>query len=126
MPASNMDPKGRKYETIWNAEDPDQEEFLSDTDVEASHHENEKQWHCEGGHADKWSRPRGVLVTIKTHRWMIDTFLLLVITGLLVLLLFRPAQLATRQVGGDFTASSHEREHFQAGFIMLLVVAQRH
>lgn len=106
-----MDQKARKYETIWNAEDPDQEEFLSDTDVEASHHENEKQWHRQEGHANKWSQPRGVLVTIKTHRWMIDTFFLSIITGLLILLLLRPTQLNTRQVGGDFTASSHECEH---------------
>lgn len=100
----------KEYETIWSAEDPDQEEFLSETDVEVNH---EKQWRSEEGRGNKWDQQRGVLFTIKTHRWIIDTCFLALITGLLILLLLKPTNTpttATRQVGGDFTVSNHECE----------------
>lgn len=104
-----MDRKDGRYETIWNAEDGDHEEFLSETDVEQSV-SHEKQWHSEEGRRSKWDQqPRGILFTIKKHRWIIDTSFMAIITGLLVLLLLRsPNAGSTRQVGGDFTVSNHE------------------
>lgn len=102
-----MDKKASQYDTIWNAEDPDQEEFLSETDVDVSH---EEQWHGEEGHPKKWDQPRGFLHTVKKYRWAIDTSFLAVITGLLILLVLKPTQPNTRQVGSDFTASGHPCE----------------
>lgn len=99
-----MDPQPSKYQTIWSADDPDQEEFLSETDVDVS---NEKAWNPEDGRG-RWNQPRGILYTLKTHRWLIDTSLLLVITVLLVLLLLRPPQPEIRQVGSDFTGSGNQ------------------
>lgn len=106
-----MDRKDGRYETIWNAEDGDHEEFLSETDVEQSV-SHEKQWHSEEGRRSKWDQqPRGILYTIKKHRWIIDTSFMAIITGLLVLLLLRsPNAGSTRQIGGDFTVSNHECE----------------
>lgn len=103
-----MDQKASQYETIWNAEDGDHE-FLSETDVDES---QEKQWRCEEGSTNKWARPRGILSTLRTYRWMIDTSLLVVITGLLLVLVLRgPKQSETRQVGGDITAPNRQSEH---------------
>lgn len=98
-----MDPKPSKYETIWNAEDPDQEEFLSETDVDVS---NEKTWHAEQGRS-KWKQPRGIVYKIKKLQWIINTSSLVVIIILLVFLLLREPGLAdSRQVGSDFTGSN--------------------
>lgn len=101
-------PKSSKYETIWSAEDPDQEEFLSETDVDVS---NEKTWHGEEGR-NKWKQPpRGIIYKIKRHRWVIDTSMLVVIVILLVLLLLREPRLPElRQVGSDFTGPSQPSE----------------
>lgn len=100
-----MDAKSSKYETIWTADDRDQDEFLSETDVDIS---NEKTWHAEEDR--RWEKqPRGIIHTIKRHRWLIDTSLLVVIVVLLGLLLLRaPSQPDPRQVGSDFTGSKQQ------------------
>lgn len=97
--------KSKQYDTVWSADDPDQEEFLSETDVEEGH---EKQWH-----SDEPTRRRGKAqqswATLKAHRGLIDTSLLLVIIVLLSFLLFRqPQQLEKRQIGGDYTGAGPE------------------
>lgn len=103
-----MDPTKSRYETIWNAEDADREEFLSETDVESGH---EQPWRCKEVPGEKWEEPRGRLATIKAYAWMINTSLLLVIVGLLAVLLWREPR-HPRQVGTDFTASHrHHCEH---------------
>lgn len=110
-----MDRNASKYETIWSAEDGEREEILSETDVDSTHLEHEKQhWQNEEGlhHARRWrsNKPPGIIATIKAWRWVIDTSLLLVITGLLVVLLLRErvhlqAGSGGPQVGSDFTGS---------------------
>lgn len=100
-----MEPKATQYETIWNAEDPDREEFLSETDVESGH---EKQWRSDEIPARKWEEPRGMLSTIKAYSWIINTFLLVLIVGLLTLLLLREPH--RKQIGSDFTGSHRECE----------------
>lgn len=105
-----MDAKSSKYETIWSAEDPDQEEFLSETDVDVS---NEKTWHSGEGRNKPWKQqPRGIIHTIKKHRWLIDISLLAVIVVLLVILLLREpvTPQPPRQVGSDFTGSKQQSE----------------
>lgn len=98
-----MDPKATQYETIWNAEDPDREEFLSETDVESGH---EKQWHSDEVNARKWEEPRGVLSKIKAYSWIVNTSLLVLIVGLLSILLLREPQ--RQQIGSDFSGSHRQ------------------
>lgn len=104
-----MNNKSKQYDTVWTADDPDQEEFLSETDVEEG---LEKQWHTD----EKPTRRRGKAhqswARIKAHRGLIDTSLLLVIIVLLSLLLLRrPQQLERRQIGGDYTGAGPECQY---------------
>lgn len=101
-----MEPKATQYETIWNAEDADREEFLSETDVESGH---EKQWHSDEVNTRKWEESRGMLSKIKAYSWIINTSLLLFIIGLLTLLLLREPQ--RQQIGSDFSGSHRQCEH---------------
>ena len=115
----NNKPNLNQYDTVWSADDPDQEEFLSGTDVEEGH---EKQWHSD----EKPTRRRGKAqqpwaAALRANRGLIDTSLLLVIIALLSLLLLRqPRQPEGRQIGGDYTGagpecqSSPERMHTHA------------
>lgn len=102
-----MEPKASQYETIWNAEDPDREEFLSETDVESGH---EKQWHSDEVSPRKWEEPRarGILSRLKSYSWIINTFLLVVVIGLLSILLLREPQ--RQQIGSDFSGSHRQCE----------------
>lgn len=112
-----MDKPGTHYDTIWTADDPERDEFLSETEVDErslSSQEKHQHWH------DSPSYHHRILAFVRRHRWIIDTSLLLLITVLLIVLLVRQSILAarldgqgaagTRQVGGDFSASNHEGE----------------
>jgi hypothetical protein len=99
-----MNNKTKQYDTVWSADDPDQEEFLSETDVEEGH---EKQWHSDarptrrrgGAQMPTWS-------TLRAYKGLMDTALLLVVIAMLsMLLLRRPQQLEGRQIGGDYTGA---------------------
>lgn len=106
-----------RYDTIWTADDPERDEFLSETEVDErslSSQEKHHQWRAST------SCHHRILASVRRHRWIIDTSLLLLITGLLIVLLVRQSILAarldgqgvagTRQVGGDFSASNHPGE----------------
>lgn len=101
-----MNNKSKQYDTVWSADDPDQEEFLSETDVEEGH---EKQWHSDEKPTRRRGKAQQSWATLKAHRGLIDTSLLLVIIVLLSFLLFRqPQQLEKRQIGGDYTGAGPE------------------
>lgn len=101
-----MNNKSKQYDTVWSADDPDQEEFLSETDVEEGH---EKQWHSDEKPTRRRGKAQQSWATLKAHRGLIDTSLLLVIIVLLSLLLLRrPPQLEKRQIGGDYTGAGPE------------------
>ena len=101
-----MNNKAKQYDTVWSADDPDQEEFLSETDVEEGH---EKQWHSDEKPTRRRGKTQKSWSTLRTHRGLIDTSLLLVIIALLsVLLLRQPKQPDGRQIGGDYTGQGPE------------------
>lgn len=101
-----MNNKSKQYDTVWSADDPDQEEFLSETDVEEG---QEKQWHTDEKPTRRRGKAQQSWATLKAHRGLIDTSLLLVIIVLLSLLLLRrPQQLERRQIGGDYTGEGPE------------------
>lgn len=102
-----MNNKTRQYDTVWSADDADQEEFLSETDVEEGH---EKQWHSDegptrrrgGAQTSAWSR-------LRAYKGLVDTALLLVVIAMLgLVLLRRPQQLEGRQIGGDYMGAGPE------------------
>ncbi|KAL1890120.1 hypothetical protein Sste5346_008412 [Sporothrix stenoceras] len=81
----------------------------SDTEVDdALISDDEKQWETialERGLSRRPSRVSRVVGTVRRHRWMIDTGLLVVILGLVVLLQLEIRQRPSKwQVGGDFMA----------------------
>lgn len=101
-----MSNKAKQYDTVWSSDDPDQEEFLSETDVEEGH---ETQWHSSEKPTRRRAKLHQSLANLRAHRWLIDTSLLLVIIGLLSLLLLRrPQQSEWRQIGGDYTGAGPE------------------
>lgn len=102
-----MNSKTKQYDTVWSADDPDQEEFLSETDVEEGH---EKQWQSDEKPSRRWGRTqKSTRSTLGAYGWLIDKALLLVVIVLLVLLLLRrPQQLEGRQIGGDYTGAGPE------------------
>lgn len=137
-----MNHNGSKYETIWSAEDGgndgERDEILSETDVDSTHlpekpweqqqhrdHDDEEEGGGGGGHGwrrsnkTRLSRRRGdrsrLLATLQAWRGAIDTGLLLVIAGLLVVVLLRERPVggaqggngagAFPQIGSDFTGS---------------------
>lgn len=101
-----MNNKSPQYDTVWSADHPDQEELLSETDVEEGH---EKQWHSDEKPTRRRGKARQSWATLKAHRGLIDTSLLLVIIGLLSLLLLRrPQQPETIQIGGDYMGAGPE------------------
>lgn len=80
----------------------------SDTEVDdALISDDEKQWETialERGLARRPSVIAKIVGAARRHRWMIDTGLLVVILGLVVLLQLEVRQRPTRwQVGGDYT-----------------------
>ncbi|KAL2288484.1 hypothetical protein FJTKL_03861 [Diaporthe vaccinii] len=101
-----MNNKSKQYDTVWSADDPDQEEFLSETDVEEGH---EKQWHSDEKPTRRRGKAQQSWATLKAHRGLIDTSLLLVIIVLLSFLLFRrPQPLEKTQIGGDYMGAGPE------------------
>lgn len=101
-----MNNSAKQYDTVWSADDPDQEEFLSETDVEEGH---EKQWHSDENSARRRGKTQRPWATLRAHKGLIDTSLLLVILALLSLLLLRrPQQPGGRQIGGDYTGAGPE------------------
>lgn len=119
----NMNKKSKQYDTVWSADDPDQEEFLSETDVEEGH---EQQWHSTEKAARRQGRTQQSLATLKAHRWLIDTSLLLVIIGLLSLLLLRrPQQSEWRQIGGDYTGQGPECQFLLSACMYMTLTRRR-
>lgn len=101
-----MNNKSQQYDTVWSADHPDQEELLSETDVEEGH---EKQWHSDEKPTRRRGKARQSWATLKAHRGLIDTSLLLVIIALLSLLLLRRPQQPERiQIGGDYMGAGPE------------------
>ncbi len=100
-----MDSNKQAYENVALHDDSD--DALSGTEVDESLMEDEKSWH-----PTRRSRRRTCLQLFKSYRWMIDTFLLLVIIGLLLLLRQEWAShdrsdypRSSYQLGGDFTGA---------------------
>lgn len=102
-----MNNKTKQYDTVWSADDPDQEEFLSETDVEEGH---EKQWHSdERPTGRRGGAQRSVWSTLRAHKGLVDKALLLVVIAMLgLLLLRRPQQSGGRQIGGDYMGAGPE------------------
>ncbi|KAG8168746.1 hypothetical protein KVR01_001495 [Diaporthe batatas] len=102
-----MNNKTKQYDTVWSADDPDQEEFLSETDVEEGH---EKEWQSDERPARRRAgAPMPVWSTLRTYKGLVDTALLLVAIAMLgLLLLRRPQQLERRQIGGDYMGAGPE------------------
>ena len=102
-----MESKPPTYGDISLAED--QEELLSSTEVDDSLAGDDKDWHRRDVEtARRPSRRRALLARFRRHKWLLDTGLLLAITGLLLVLVWdrRTARAASWQVGGDFTGAS--------------------
>jgi hypothetical protein len=64
----------------------DQEELLSSTEVDESLMGDEKQWYSPELETGKRSKTNTFTIAFRSYRWLIDTFLVLVIIGLLLLL----------------------------------------
>lgn len=107
FPPFEMNNKTKQYDTVWSADDPDQEEFLSETDVEEGH---EKQWHSdERPTGRRGGAQRSVWSTLRANKGLVDTALLLVVIAMLgLLLLRRPQQSGGRQIGGDYMGAGPE------------------
>jgi hypothetical protein len=85
----------------------DQQELLSSTEVDESLMGDKKQWRSPEFETVKWSKMNTFMVAFRSYRLLIDTFLLLVIIGLLLLLRgqWKKSPSSSRQVGGDFTGA---------------------
>ncbi|TPX11708.1 uncharacterized protein E0L32_007687 [Thyridium curvatum] len=98
-----MDQKHSPYETVPITDDRDHEESLSMTEVDESLMGDEKPWAQQGGRRSR--ETKSWLAAFRSHRWLIDTSLLVVIL-VLVLLLHRERRkdpsTTPQQVGGDF------------------------
>src|SRR3569833_1506879 len=115
-----MEPQQRTYETVPIIDEAD--ESLSNTEVDESLMGDDKHWDArrDNSRARK-SRAGRIISTVRSYRWLIDTALLVVIIGLLLLLRSEqhskyPAPCST-QVGGDFSGKDQEcacnRAHFK-------------
>lgn len=102
-----MDVGKAVYENV--AITDDHEESLSSTEVEESLMGDEKQWHSSNMAARRRSRRSKFISAFKTVKFFIDTFLLLVVIGLLLLLREQRNEMtepgASWQVGGDYTGA---------------------
>ncbi len=105
QPAVHSDPAMDSkpvYETVALGED--HEEDLSSTEVDESLMGDEKGWNSQ-----RRSKRRTCVEVVKSYRWMLDTFLLLIIIGLLLLLRRDWADhgfpKSSSQLGGDFTGA---------------------
>ncbi|PSR75224.1 hypothetical protein BD289DRAFT_487198, partial [Coniella lustricola] len=107
------------YDTIWTADDPERDEFLSETEVDESLSSEKNHDGRDWASSTPTARHHGMLALARRHRGIIDTSLLLLITLLLAVLLVRQSVLAAtlegagaggtrQQVGGDFSASNRE------------------
>lgn len=98
-----MDQKHSPYETVPITDDRDHDESLSMTEVDESLMGDEKPWAQQGGRRSR--ETKSWLAAFRSHRWLIDTSLLVVIL-VLVLLLHRERRkdpsTTPQQVGGDF------------------------
>ncbi|KAH8881481.1 hypothetical protein GQ53DRAFT_788029 [Thozetella sp. PMI_491] len=95
------------YETV--SLNDDHEEARSSTEVDESLMGDDKEWH-----PSRRTKKRTCMTVFNKYRWMIDTFLLLVIVSLLVLLrndwAARTFPKSSFQVGGDFTGAGPQFE----------------
>lgn len=100
-----LHPKGPIFETMSLTDD--QEELLSSTEVDESLMGDEKQWHSQELQTRKRSKMNAFMIAFESYRWLVDTILVLVIIGLLLLLwsLRQQSPSSSWQVGGDFTGA---------------------
>lgn len=84
-----------------------QEELISSTDVDQLLVDDEKQWYSPGLETGRRLKRNRLTIVFGSYRWLIDAFLLFVITGLLLLLRDRSKESPSSswQVGGDFTGA---------------------
>ncbi|ORY68483.1 uncharacterized protein BCR38DRAFT_335827 [Pseudomassariella vexata] len=95
-----MTSKQHKFENMA-LDDPDDR---SSTEVEDSLMGREKQWQLEGlPRSAGNSRRTRICATLNSYRWMIDTFLLLLILGLVVRGQLRETPLSPFDFNGDLT-----------------------
>lgn len=85
----------------------DQEELLSSTEVDESLMGDEKQWHSRELESGKRTKKNKYVSAFKSCWRLIDTLMLLVIIGLLLLLRSKSVESSSNkwQVGGDFTGA---------------------
>ncbi|KAK3936449.1 hypothetical protein QBC46DRAFT_269596 [Diplogelasinospora grovesii] len=95
-----MEPLQHKYENV-DDRDHDDLEARSSTEVDESLMGDEKQWQHQRA-ARRSTRSR-VATFLRSHRWIIDTSLLLVILGLLVRDKLKEPPANQWEFGGDFT-----------------------
>jgi hypothetical protein len=86
----------------------DQEELLSSTEVDESLMGDEKQWYSPELETGKRSKTNTFTIAFRSYRWLIDTFFLLVIIELSLLLRhqWKKSPSSSWQVGGDFAGAS--------------------
>ncbi|KAK0120278.1 hypothetical protein ONS95_011684 [Cadophora gregata] len=92
------------YKNIYISDEHDHEEVLSTTEVDESLMGDEKPLQDR-----RISKTQSCMDTIRSFRWILDTSLLLIIIGLLLLIRHEWAQRETLpaswQVGGDYTGA---------------------
>ncbi|PMD42849.1 hypothetical protein L207DRAFT_424172 [Hyaloscypha variabilis F] len=84
----------------------DQEKLLSSNEIHEASMDDEKQWHSLELDAGRRLKANKFTMAFGSYRWLIDAFLILVITGLLLLLhdQSKDSQ-GSIQVGGDSTGA---------------------
>lgn len=93
------------YENVPIIDEHDSEGSLSATEVDESLIGDEKAWHHQ-----RASKRKSCMAIFKSYRWIIDTTLLLVIIGLLLLLRnewgHHEPPSAELQIGGDYSRAA--------------------
>ena len=84
----------------------DQEKLLSSNEIHEASMDDEKQWHSLELDAGRRLKANKFTMAFGSYRWLIDAFLILVITGLLLLLHDQSKDSpGSIQVGGDSTGA---------------------
>jgi len=100
-----MDSTQPMHETMSIADD--QERLLSSTNADELLMSDEKQWCSPGLETGGQLKRNRFMIAFGSYRWLIDVFLLFVITGLLLLLRNQSKEIPSSswQVGGHFTGA---------------------